>query len=62
MRTFFTSQSPTPDGNITVHDARASSVCEGELIEVARGSSTELYKVTRVQERSFACSFVANTN
>jgi hypothetical protein len=62
MRSFLSWQTPTSDGAITVHDARSTALQKGDLVEVTRGASNEVYKVTETYERSFTCALVANVN
>ena len=62
MRTFHSWQPTTADGSITVHDARATALKAGELVEVARDGSSEVFEVTAVGERSFTCALAMNSN
>jgi hypothetical protein len=63
MRTFFSTWQPLDiDGAIIIHDARSSALEAGELVEVVRGSSNEVFRVTEVRDRSFTGEFIASSN
>lgn len=63
MRTFFSTwQTLDTDGAITIHDARSTALQAGDLVEVVRGSSNEVFRVTAVRDRSFTGEFIASSN